>query len=215
VANPVGITDFFMPFDQAAIVAGIRPALLETHSALVEVATSCDLRGRRFVYTIVKGGIEPSGLQYTLTLHLESEGPARFHIQGFFSERGTTGAREPVVLELTRRDGTVRDRNGVLEGWRLGTYDDVQGRPSFQSLRIARLRRDVSQPSIDTGSFVRHGRARLRAVTVRARWGSPTQVASIGMNREFGARRGQLVRIVVGGGPTSLAWRPCAPARSW
>ncbi len=125
----VGAGDYFMPFDQVAVVAGIRPALVETDSGLVEAATGCDLAGHRFVYTIVKGKNEPSGMQYTLTVHVESDGATRFQIQGFFSERGTTGVRDAVVAELKQRDGTVRLGEGGFEGWFFHPYDTQDSMP--------------------------------------------------------------------------------------
>ncbi|KAA0098924.1 hypothetical protein CIW49_13690 [Mycolicibacterium sp. P1-18] len=124
--TPVSAGDFFMPFDQTAVISGIRPALAETDSGLVEAATGRDLAGHRFVYTIIKGAMEPAGMQYTLTLHIESDGPTRFQIQGFFSERGTTGVRDALVQELKQRDGTVRRGENGLEGWLLNPYDDAE-----------------------------------------------------------------------------------------
>lgn len=125
LVTPVGADGYFMPFDQVAVVTGIRPALAENDSGLVEVATGRDLAGHQFVYTIIKGRIEPPGMQYTLTLHTESEGTARFKIQGFFSERGTTGVRDAIVLDLKRRDGTVHLGEHGLEGWLVNPYDAV------------------------------------------------------------------------------------------
>lgn len=63
-------------------------------------------------------------MQYTLTLYIESDGPTRFQIQVFFSERGTAGVRDAFVLELKQRDGSVRLGETGLEGWLLNPYDD-------------------------------------------------------------------------------------------
>jgi len=116
IVTPVADGGHFMPFDQAAALLGMRPALAKTESALIAAETGKTTSGRDFVYTIVKGSIEPSGVQYTLTLHAAF--PEKFQLQGFFNERGTTGLREAMVWELSQRAphaGTI--------AWTFDPYD--------------------------------------------------------------------------------------------
>lgn len=121
LVSPIGDQGYFMPIDQQAVLQGMRPALAQSGSGLVEADTGTTTSGEPFVYTIVKGRMDPSGVQYTLTLHAQL--PERIQIQGFFSERGVTGAREAAVLELKRRDGTVTLGEVGLEGWMRDPYD--------------------------------------------------------------------------------------------
>ena len=121
LVSPVDDRGHFMPIDQQSLLQQLRPALAQTGTGLIEAETGTTAGGTPFAYTIVKGKMDPSGVQYTLTLHVRS--PERTQIQGFFSECGVTGAREATVLELKRRDGSVTLGEAGLEGWMRDPYD--------------------------------------------------------------------------------------------
>jgi hypothetical protein len=116
IVTPLTDGGDFMPLDQAAVLQGIRPALAETGSALIEPETEKTSGGYDFVYTIVKASMEPSGVQYTLTLHAAFA--AKFQFQAFFQEQGMTGLREATVWELHQRDP-----HGDTRAWTFDPYD--------------------------------------------------------------------------------------------
>lgn len=143
-----------MPFDQAAMIQAIRSALAQSGTALVEVTAGRSTTGEPFVLTIVKIRMEPSGVQYNLTLHRLLDA-APYQVQGFFTERGMTGGRDAMVLELMRREGAVTMADGVLSGWFRDPYDPAIAQ-GFLSNRSDEVRFD--------GMFPGHPLSRLRDV---------------------------------------------------
>ena len=118
MAHPTGVKNI-MPVDNPqVIIAGIREALGD-NQALIEVkSVRTDNYG--YVYSIVKTLMEPSGVNYTLTLDIVKAERA-VHLQGFFNEAGMTGIRDTVVLEIEHRNNNV---TGNLEGWLKDPYDE-------------------------------------------------------------------------------------------
>ena len=119
MAYPIS-QDRAMPYDNVEkVIDGIH----RSHSddqGLVEVINGVTETGRRYIYSIVKTKCEPSGVQYFLLLHIESaDGNAA--VQGFFTEAGTTGARDAVIYELAIREGWVKV--GDMSGWARDPYD--------------------------------------------------------------------------------------------
>jgi hypothetical protein len=126
-----------MPVDADAVRTGIRPALAEAHAGLVEADAGQGPAGDELVYTIVKtlptgeNGVDgengaDDGMQYNLTLHVALETGdylEPWQIQGFFTETGTQGVRDTVVLELARRDGGLEITDDGLAGWYADPYD--------------------------------------------------------------------------------------------
>ena len=108
-----------MPFDTPQIVIdGIHSALGEDQG-LIHVSAGQTNAGHKYIYSIVKTGIQPAGVQYVLTFHIQYSETV-VSIQAFFEETGTTGLRDTVVYELARRDGKV---NGIFDGWMKDPYD--------------------------------------------------------------------------------------------
>lgn len=128
-----------MPVDREEVVTGIRPSLKEFHAGLVEADAGETPAGDIVVYTVVKtlppeegegrdgeGNPADHGMQYNLTVHLAVETGEYlepWQIQGFFTETGTTGVRDAVVMELERRKGTVSIGDDGLVGWFVDPYD--------------------------------------------------------------------------------------------
>lgn len=109
-----------MPFDApAAVVAGIHRSI-DDEQGLVEVDSGSTSKGKMFIYSIVKSKMEPSGIQYCLTMHLRGT-KACLNITGFFDEIGVTGDRETAVMEALMRSGKTRE--DVLIDWAKDPYD--------------------------------------------------------------------------------------------
>ena len=108
--------DQIMPLDNPqAVINGIRNSLADDQG-LVEVEAISD---KKVIYSIVKTKLDPSGVQYCLTLHVSLSGKF-YNVTGFFSEQGFTGRREAAVYELVRRDGIVKSG---MDGWAFDPYD--------------------------------------------------------------------------------------------
>lgn len=121
---PIPEGEWVMPLDDPqSVIASIH----EEHSdnqGLIAVESAKTSSGARCIYSIVKTLLEPmgSGVQYTLTMHVEAEdGPVS--VQGFFEEQGMTGTREAMTMALTGRNGV-----DPMEGWFQDPYDAAHTR---------------------------------------------------------------------------------------
>ena len=109
-----------MPFgDIMSVSRGIHQHLSE-QQGVVEIQSLRTAAGNEYTYTIVKTGKEPSGVQYTLTLHIDQPEEV-LQVQGFFEEQGTTGLRDTFGYEAAVRNGLVKA--GSFEGWAEDPYD--------------------------------------------------------------------------------------------
>ena len=108
-----------MPFDrQSEVMLGVTEHLAEDQG-LVEVRSGISAGNRRFVYSIIKTKLEPSGVQYGLTMHFEE--PERVvGVNAFFDEVGLTGARDSTVLQLMVKEKLIELPQ--MEGWFLHPY---------------------------------------------------------------------------------------------
>lgn len=106
--------------DNLSIIAGIHESLGE-RQGLIEVINGMTRYNKRYVYSIVKSGRIPSGMNYILTMHLVKSGLA-LCVKGLFEERGTTGVRDATVYEYARRENLVTE---VGKGWFKDPYDET------------------------------------------------------------------------------------------
>lgn len=108
-----------MPFErQSEVMLGVTEHLAEDQG-LVEVRSGISAHNRRFVYSIVKTKLEPSGVQYGLTIHFEDEDKV-YGVNGFFDEVGMTGGRDSTVLQLMVKEKLIQLPQ--MEGWFLHPY---------------------------------------------------------------------------------------------
>ena len=89
---------------------------------IIEVVNGITREQRRYIYTVVKTLKRMQGVQYNLTMHLE-RADGVLQVQGFFSEAGITGARDALVFALLEKQGEIRVRDSVPEGWVSDPYD--------------------------------------------------------------------------------------------
>lgn len=109
-----------MPYgDEQAIINGIH-GVISQGQGLIEVKSGNTKGQRRYIYSIIKSKLEPSGMQYNLTMHMDINEYA-LNIQVFCDEVGMTGMRESVIIEKLINEGVVKMPN--MEGWFKDPYD--------------------------------------------------------------------------------------------
>lgn len=109
-----------MPYgDEQAVIEGIHGAISQGQG-LIEVKSGNTKSQRRYIYSIIKSKLEPSGMQYNLTMHMDINEYA-LNIQVFCDEVGMTGMRESVIIEKLINEGVVKMPN--MEGWFKDPYD--------------------------------------------------------------------------------------------
>jgi len=109
--------DYVMQFENPqSVIDGIHNSLA-INQGLIEV--ELDEHEKKYIYSIVKTKMEPSGVQYCLTLHFRILDKF-YNITGFFTETGITGGRDATVFELARRDGIIKEN---MVGWSNDPYD--------------------------------------------------------------------------------------------
>lgn len=136
--------------DTKAIIDGIHDSLGD-NQGLIEANQGMTRYGKQYVFSIVKSGREPSGMNYILTMHFVKKGKA-LCLKGQFEERGTTGIRDTTVYEYARRQELLKG-NG-LEGWMKDPYDENYTRG---------IRMNLSERREYDRSFPHHPLSELRA----------------------------------------------------
>jgi len=110
-----------MPYDQEAVIGGIREAMAD-NQGIIEVEADASASSP-YVYSIVKdlGGQDgrPDSLQYILTMDIGAPN-GTVHVQGFFDAIGTTGLRDTLIYSTLRNEGKV---GPDLDGWMRDPYD--------------------------------------------------------------------------------------------
>lgn len=122
-----------MPFDNTKVVIeGIHQSLANSQ-ALIEVNNGRDSNGCRFIYSIIKNRLEPSGVQYFLRAHIEIgiRGVVS-EINGFFDESGTTGLRDSTIYQLAVNKGIILP--GSSNHWQRDPYDATFDRPYLMNM---------------------------------------------------------------------------------
>ena len=128
-----------MPYEnEKAVVDGIHGALTDTQG-LVEVKTGTTKNQKRYVYSIVKSKLEPSGVQYILTMHIDMQ-DYTINVQAFFNEKGITGGRDTAIMNKMINEEKIALPN--LNGWLKDPYDENYKRGLLMNLS--------EQPQYDT-----------------------------------------------------------------
>ena len=110
-----------MPYEnEKVVVDGIHGALTDTQG-LIEVKTGTTKNQKRYVYSIVKSKLEPSGVQYILTMHIDMK-DYTINVQAFFDEKGITGGRDATIMNKMISEGKIVPPN--LNGWLKDPYDE-------------------------------------------------------------------------------------------
>ena len=110
-----------MPYDnEKAVIDGIHGALA-SDQGLVEVKSGFTNSHRKYIYSIVKSKLEPSGIQYILTMHIDMHDLC-MNVQAHFDEIGTTGFRASIIMSNMLSEGKVILPS--MDGWFKDPYDD-------------------------------------------------------------------------------------------
>lgn len=109
-----------MPFDsEKTVIDGIHGALSEKQG-LIEVKSGITANNKKYIYSIVKTKLEPSGIQYVLTMNIDMNEYV-MNVQSFFNEIGMTGQREALIINKLLNEGKV---SSDMEGWMKDPYDE-------------------------------------------------------------------------------------------
>lgn len=110
-----------MPFDNIkAVIDGIH-SVLDKKQGLIEVQNGITNNQKKYVYSIIKSQLSPSGVQYALTMHIDMNDYI-VNIQSYFDEKGITGQRDAVIMEKMIREGKITPPN--LDSWMKDPYND-------------------------------------------------------------------------------------------
>lgn len=113
--------DIAMAFDNdKAVIDGIH-GVLRDDQGLVEVKSGLTNGRWKYVYSIVKTKLEPSGMQYILTLQIDMNDFC-MNIQAYFDEAGTTGLRDTTIMNQLISEGKITPPN--MSGWFKDPYDE-------------------------------------------------------------------------------------------
>jgi len=110
-----------MPYEnEKAVIDGIHRALV-SNQGLIEVQSGLTNSQKKYIYSIVKSQLEPSGIQYILTMHIDMNNLS-MNIQANFEEIGMTGMRDTIILNKMMNEGKVIPPN--MNGWSQDPYDE-------------------------------------------------------------------------------------------
>lgn len=110
-----------MPYENVqAVIDGIHGVLDETQG-LIEVKSGMTKNFRKYIYSIIKTKMNPSGMQYILTMHVDAD-ECCMKIQSFCSEKGMTGFRDSSVMNMMVKEGKVTLPD--MSGWFKDPYDE-------------------------------------------------------------------------------------------
>ena len=103
------------------VINGIHE-ILDDNQGLIEVRSGITNNQKRYIYSIVKSKLEPSGMQYIMTMHIDMNNYT-INIQSYFDEIGMTGLRDATVMNKMINDGKITPPN--LVGWFKDPYDET------------------------------------------------------------------------------------------
>ncbi len=117
--------DKAMPIDAPRIIIDCIHDGMGENQGLIKVGEGYTRKGKKYVYSIVKSGMEPSGVQYILILQIHYPHSV-LNIQSYYNEIGITGMRDAKIYEKAKREGKL---TGDFGGWAEDPYDpaDVRG----------------------------------------------------------------------------------------
>lgn len=144
-----------MPYENVgAIIDGIHNTLTDTQG-LVEVDAGITKNNKKYVYSIVKTKLEPSGIQYILTMHIDMKNYT-INIQAFFDEIGMTGLRDSSIMNKMISEGEIVLPN--MDGWFKDPYDETYKKGLLMNLS-EQLKYDAmfpQHPLSEARSFIKY-----------------------------------------------------------
>lgn len=129
---PIRASESMLNDGKASVIKGIHQSLAN-NQALIEVEDGCNSEGSKYLYSIIKTKINPSGVQYFLRAHIETKVQGIVsEVNGFFEENGQTGIRDSVVYELAVKKGIITP--GETNQWMKDPYDASITRPYMMNM---------------------------------------------------------------------------------
>ncbi len=120
IMNPISSQNA-MPYDNEKMVIDGIHGVLNNDQGLIEVKSGLTQGQRKYIYSIVKTKVMPSGVQYNLTMHIDM-GNQTMNIQSYFDEVGMTGMRDTTVMSMLMNQGVITPANRA--GWSKDPYDE-------------------------------------------------------------------------------------------
>lgn len=112
-----------MDFDNKESLINEIHSNMDDNQGIICVENGKTKNNRKYIYSIVKTVNDPlSGVSYYLRMNIQYDKKI-YEIEGEFSEYGTTGVRDSVILQLMMSQGIVTIENDILHGWLEDPYD--------------------------------------------------------------------------------------------
>lgn len=112
-----------MDFDNKESLINEIHSNMDDNQGIICVENGKTKNNRKYIYSIVKTVNDPlSGVSYHLRMNIQYDKKI-YEIEGEFSEYGTTGVRDSVILQLMMSQGIVTVENDVLHCWFEDPYD--------------------------------------------------------------------------------------------
>ena len=111
--------------DLKGLIDGIHGELGDSQG-LIEVGTGKTAKGRDYIFSIIKTLLSPEkrgGVTYTLCLDADYPDFC-MRMMGFFNEKGATGRRDALCMELERRKNEGESTEDLLKRWMKDPYDE-------------------------------------------------------------------------------------------
>ena len=118
--NPISSQNAMPYGNERMVIDGIH-GVLNNDQGLIEVKSGLTQNQRKYIYSIVKTRVMPSGVQYNLTMHIDM-GNQTMNIQSYFDEVGMTGMRDTTVMSMLMSQGIITPANRA--GWSKDPYDE-------------------------------------------------------------------------------------------
>ena len=120
-----------MPYrNEKKVIDGIHSVLADGQG-LVEVKSGMTKNQKQYIYSIVKSKLEPSGMEYILTMHIDMKDHS-VNIQSYFDETGMTGLRDTAIMNKMINEGKITSPN--MDGWFKDPYDENYKRGLLMNL---------------------------------------------------------------------------------
>ncbi len=127
---PINSQDAMQYENERTIINSIHETLTDTEG-LVEVKTGTTKNQKKYGYSIVKSKLDPSGVQYILTMHIDMK-EYTIKIESFFAEKSMTGGRDSAIMNKMINEGKIVPPN--LNGWFKDPYDENYKRGLLMNL---------------------------------------------------------------------------------
>ena len=120
-----------LPFGDVKVLADGIHQYLQDNQGLIEVKTGATALIAGYAYCVIKTLKDEGGVEYQVTMDLD-KGDHVLHIEGFFSEIGTTGQREAIILNNAIEQGVINP--STMVGWASDPYDKLFTRGQLMNL---------------------------------------------------------------------------------